>query len=157
MGVLRAAQICVYVSLGQCKAAARVLGAERFADLRLGDDQDADGFETGYMVWEPLVWKALGVNSIEVTEADPELVTNEHIKTASGYLGGAISEGLVDFGNGALAASDTQLTKFHGIYQQDDHNIREEREAWGVEPAFSFMIRVRMPGVCKPDQWLQMD
>ena len=134
------------------------LGAERFADLGLGDDQDADGSETGYKVWEPLVWKALGVDSVEVTEAEPEPITNEHIKAASGYLRGTISEGLLDFSTGALAASDTQLTKFHGIYQQDDRDIREEREAQGVEPAFSFMIRVRMPGgVCKPDQWLQMD
>ncbi|KAF4610590.1 hypothetical protein D9613_006776 [Agrocybe pediades] len=134
------------------------LGAERFADIGLGDDQDADGSETGYKAWEPLVWKALGVDSVEVTEAEPEPITNEHIKAASGYLRGTISEGLQDFTTGALAASDTQLTKFHGIYQQDDRDIREERETQGVEPAYSFMIRVRMPGgVCKPDQWLQMD
>ncbi|PPQ79662.1 hypothetical protein CVT25_003236 [Psilocybe cyanescens] len=134
------------------------LGAERIVDIGLGDDQDADGSETGYKVWEPLVWKALGVDSIEVTEAEPEPITNEHIKAASGYLRGTIAEGLEDFSTGALAPSDGQLTKFHGIYQQDDRDIREEREAQGVEPAFSFMIRVRMPGgVCQPHQWLQMD
>ncbi|TFK39391.1 sulfite reductase subunit beta [Crucibulum laeve] len=134
------------------------LGAQRVADIGLGDDQDADGSETGYKVWEPLLWKALGVDSIEVTEAEPEPITNEHIKAASGYLRGTIAEGLQDTTTGALAVSDTQLTKFHGIYQQDDRDIREEREAQGVEPAYSFMIRVRMPGgVCKPDQWLQMD
>lgn len=134
------------------------LGAERFVDSGLGDDQDADGSETGYKLWEPLVWKALGVDSIEVTEAEPEPITNEHIKAASGFLRGTIAEGLEDFSTGALAPSDGQLTKFHGIYQQDDRDIREEREAQGVEPAYSFMIRVRMPGgVCKPDQWLQMD
>ena len=33
------------------------LGAERFAALGLGDEQDADGAETGYKVWEPLLWK----------------------------------------------------------------------------------------------------
>ncbi|KDR67957.1 hypothetical protein GALMADRAFT_257469 [Galerina marginata CBS 339.88] len=134
------------------------LGAERIANLGLGDDQDADGPDTGYKLWEPLIWKALGVDSIEVTEAEPEPITNEHIKAASGYLRGTIAEGLQDFSTGALAPSDGQLTKFHGIYQQDDRDIREEREAQGVEPAYSFMIRVRMPGgVCKPDQWLQMD
>ncbi|KAF8199148.1 sulfite reductase subunit beta [Pholiota molesta] len=122
------------------------LGAERIVDLGLGDDQDADGSETGYKVWEPLIWKALGVDSVE------------HIKAASGYLRGTISEGLQDFSTGALAPSDGQLTKFHGIYQQDDRDIREEREAQGVEPAYSFMIRVRMPGgVCSPGQWLDMD
>ncbi|TFK25586.1 sulfite reductase subunit beta [Coprinopsis marcescibilis] len=134
------------------------LGAERIADLGLGDDQDADGTETGYKVWEPKVWKALGVDSIEVTEAEPEPITNEHIKAASGYLRGTIAEGLADDTTGQLAPSDTQLTKFHGIYQQDDRDIRDEREAQGVEPAFSFMIRVRMPGgVCTPEQWLIMD
>ena len=134
------------------------LGAERIASLGLGDDQDADGSETGYKLWEPLVWKALGVDAIEVTEAEPEPITNEHIKAASGFLRGTIAEGLEDSSTGALAASDTQLTKFHGIYQQDDRDIREEREAQGVEPAYAFMIRVRMPGgVCSAKQWLQMD
>ena len=70
------------------------LGAERIVILGLGDDQDADGSETGYKVWEPLVWKALGVDSVEVTEAEPEPITNEHIKAASGYLRGTIAEGL---------------------------------------------------------------
>ncbi|KAF8479748.1 sulfite reductase subunit beta [Russula ochroleuca] len=134
------------------------LGGERFADLGLGDDQDVDGAETGYKVWEPRVWKALGVDSIEIREAEPEPITNEHIKAASSYLRGTIAEGLTDTSTGALAASDTQLTKFHGIYQQDDRDIRDEREAQGVEPAYSFMIRVRLPGgVCSPAQWLAMD
>ncbi|KAI0084491.1 hypothetical protein BDY19DRAFT_997704 [Irpex rosettiformis] len=134
------------------------LGGERVADIGLGDDQDADGPETGYKAWEPLVWKVLGVDAIEVHEAEPEPITNEHIKAASGYLRGTIAEGLEDTTTGSLAASDTQLTKFHGIYQQDDRDIRDERQAQGVEPAYSFMIRVRMPaGVCTPEQWLVMD
>ncbi|KII85824.1 hypothetical protein PLICRDRAFT_165292 [Plicaturopsis crispa FD-325 SS-3] len=134
------------------------LGGQRVADLGLGDDQDADGPETGYKAWEPLLWKALGVDSIEVHEAEPEPITNEHIKAASGYLRGTIAEGLEDTSTGAIAPSDGQLTKFHGIYQQDDRDIRDERQAQGVEPAYSFMIRVRMPGgVCSPSQWLAMD
>jgi sulfite reductase (NADPH) hemoprotein beta-component len=134
------------------------LGGERFADLGLGDDQDEDGAETGYKLWEPWIWKAFGVDSIEVHEAEPEPITNEHIKAASSYLRGTIAEGLEDTSTGALAASDTQLTKFHGIYQQDDRDIRDEREAQGVDPAYSFMIRVRLPGgVCTPAQWLAMD
>ncbi|KAG5647871.1 hypothetical protein DXG03_007795 [Asterophora parasitica] len=134
------------------------LGGERIAPVGLGDDQDADGWKTGYAAWEPALWKALGVDGVEVTEAEPEPITNEHIKAASGYLRGTIAEGLEDTSTGALAPSDGQLTKFHGIYQQDDRDIRDERQAQGVEPAYSFMIRVRMPGgVCKPSQWLQMD
>lgn len=134
------------------------LGADRFIPIGLGDDQDADGYQTGYKAWEPLLWKALGVDSIEVTEAEPETITNEHIKAASSYLRGTIAEGLEDTSTGAIAPSDGQLTKFHGIYQQDDRDIRDEREAAGAEPAFSFMIRVRMPGgVCRPEQWLIID
>jgi sulfite reductase (NADPH) hemoprotein beta-component len=134
------------------------LGGERFTDIGLGDDQDADGPDTGYKAWEPLVWKTFGVDSIEVKEAEPDPITNEHIKAASGYLRGTIAEGLQDTNTGALDPSDTQLTKFHGIYQQDDRDIRDERQAQGVEPAYSFMIRVRTPGgVCTPEQWLQMD
>ncbi|EPQ56382.1 sulphite reductase hemo protein beta subunit [Gloeophyllum trabeum ATCC 11539] len=134
------------------------LGAERVVQLGLGDDQDADGPETGYKVWEPLLWKALGVDAVEVSEAEPEPITNEHIKVASNYLRGTIAEGLEDNTTGALSPADTQLTKFHGIYQQDDRDIRDERQAQGVEPAYQFMIRVRMPGgVCRPDQWLRMD
>ena len=134
------------------------LGAERFVELGLGDDQDADGPETGYKLWEPKLWKALGIDNIEINEAEPEPITNEHIKAASKYLRGTIAQGLVDNTTGALSPSDTQLTKFHGIYQQDDRDIRDDRQAQGVEPAYSFMIRVRMPGgVCDPRQWLLID
>lgn len=134
------------------------LGGTRVAVLGLGDDQDADGYQTGYKTWEPQLWKALGVDSIEITEAEPEPITNEHIKAASNFLRGTILEGLEDNSTGSLAPSDGQLTKFHGIYQQDDRDIRDERLAQGVEPAFAFMIRIRMPGgVCTPEQWLTMD
>ncbi|KAF5355312.1 hypothetical protein D9758_006016 [Tetrapyrgos nigripes] len=121
------------------------LGGQPVVPLGLGDDQDADGYETGYKLWEPLLWKVLGVDAVEILEAEPEPITNEHIKAASNYLRGTILEGLNDNSTGALAPSDTQLTKFHGIYQQDDRDIRDERQAQGIEPAYAFMIRVRMP------------
>jgi len=92
------------------------LGAQRFADLGLGDDQDADGYQTGYKIWEASVWKALNVAEVEVVEAEPEPITNEHIKIASNYLRGTIAEGLKDKSTGALAESDGQLTKFHGSH-----------------------------------------
>ncbi|MEM9444148.1 MAG: NADPH-dependent assimilatory sulfite reductase hemoprotein subunit [Verrucomicrobiota bacterium] len=86
------------------------------------------------------------------------LAKNESIKTASNYLRGTLIEGLADQTTGSLAADDTQLTKFHGIYQQDDRDVRKERRKQKLEPAFSFMIRVRVPGgVCTPKQWLEMD
>lgn len=135
------------------------LGLNRLVDeIGLGDDQDADGYMTGYKVWEGKIFTALNVANVEVTSAEPEPITNEHIKIASNFLRGTIKEGLVDTSTGALAESDGQLTKFHGIYQQDDRDIREERQGQGLEPAYSFMVRVRMPaGVCQPEQWLQID
>jgi sulfite reductase (NADPH) hemoprotein beta-component len=83
---------------------------------------------------------------------------NEDIKEESRYLRGTITEGLGDVITGALAEDDTQLTKFHGTYQQDDRDLRPERRRKRVEKAFSFMIRVRVPGgVVTPGQWLAMD
>lgn len=134
------------------------LNAKEMVPIGLGDDQDPDGYQTAYKVWEPAMWKALGVDSFESTEPELEPITNEHIKIASNYLRGTIAEGLEDTTTGALSASDGQLTKFHGIYEQDDRDIRDERKAEGLEPAFSFMVRLRLPaGVCKPDQWLAID
>ncbi|GAA5982523.1 hypothetical protein JCM11641_006144 [Rhodosporidiobolus odoratus] len=134
------------------------LNANMIVPLGLGDDQDPDGPQTAYKIWEPQMWKALGVDSFESTEPELEPITNEHIKIASNYLRGTIAEGLADKSTGALSESDGQLTKFHGIYQQDDRDIRDERKAAGLEPAYSFMVRLRLPaGVCKPDQWLAID
>lgn len=134
------------------------LNGIEMVELGLGDDQDPDGYQTAYKVWEPKMWKALGVDNFESDEPELEPITNEHIKIASNYLRGTIKEGLEDKSTGALAESDGQITKFHGIYQQDDRDIREERKAEGLEPAYSFMVRMRLPaGVCKPDQWLAVD
>jgi sulfite reductase (NADPH) hemoprotein beta-component len=82
----------------------------------------------------------------------------EKIKAGSDRLRGTIARGLQDEVTGALAEADTQLTKFHGIYQQDDRDLRNERQQQRLEPAYSFMIRVRVPGgVCSAAQWLEMD
>ena len=83
---------------------------------------------------------------------------NEGIKDASDYLRGTILDGLANAATGSLSKDDQQLTKFHGIYQQDDRDIRKERRQKKLEPAYSFMIRVRVPGgVSTPVQWLEMD
>ena len=83
---------------------------------------------------------------------------NEEIKAASRFLRGGIADGLSKSDTGAIAEDDAQLTKFHGTYLQDDRDLRPERRKKKMEQAYSFMIRVRVPGgVCTPAQWLAMD
>ncbi|KAJ9215636.1 hypothetical protein DTO166G4_2742 [Paecilomyces variotii] len=134
------------------------LGGRKLTDIGLGDDQDPDGYQTGYSEWEPRLWKALGVDNVEGLPEEPAPLTNEDIKAQSNFLRGTIVEGLNDESTGAISASDQQLTKFHGTYMQDDRDVRDERKAQGLEPAYSFMIRCRLPGgVATPSQYLQMD
>ncbi|KAI4255800.1 MAG: hypothetical protein LQ352_002400 [Teloschistes flavicans] len=134
------------------------LGGKKLADVGLGDDQDPDSYQTGYGEWEPRLWQALGVDKVEGLPDEPPPITNEDIKIQSNFLRGTIAEGLEDTSTGAISASDQQLTKFHGTYMQDDRDLRDERKAAGLEPAYAFMIRCRLNGgVATPSQWLQMD
>jgi len=83
---------------------------------------------------------------------------NEHIKEASRQLRGTIAEGLDDQVTGAISEDDQQLVKFHGTYLQDDRDLRSERTRKKLEKAYSFMLRVRIPGgAVSPAQWLALD
>ena len=75
-----------------------------------------------------------------------ELSRNERIKEASDYLRGTLAEGLREEITGAIVEDDQQLVKFHGMYLQDDRDLRPERTRKKMEKAFAFMIRVRIPG-----------
>jgi sulfite reductase (NADPH) hemoprotein beta-component len=87
-----------------------------------------------------------------------ELSHVERIKRDSRLLRGTLAESLGDAITGAIREDDTVLIKFHGSYQQDDRDVREERRRQKLEPAYSFMIRTRLPGgVCTPRQWLALD
>jgi len=82
----------------------------------------------------------------------------EDIKKESGRLRGTLLESLANPITGALHEDDQTLIKYHGSYQQDDRDIREERRQQKLEPAYSFMIRTRTPGgVVTPAQWLKLD
>jgi sulfite reductase (NADPH) hemoprotein beta-component len=82
----------------------------------------------------------------------------EDIKEASNFLRGTLAASLADTSTGAIADDDTNISKFHGIYQQDNRDQRNERKKAGLEKAFIFMIRIRVPGgVCTPEQWLKID
>src|SRR6266536_3883823 len=79
---------------------------------------------------------------------------NERIKEASRYLRGTLTQGLAEEITGAISEDDAQLVKFHGMYLQDDRDLRGERAKKKMEKAFAFMIRVRFPGgICTPAQW----
>ncbi len=82
----------------------------------------------------------------------------EDIKQQSGRLRGTLLESLANPVTGALAEDDQTLIKYHGSYQQDDRDLRDERRRQKLEPDYSFMIRTRTPGgVVTPQQWLKLD
>lgn len=82
----------------------------------------------------------------------------EKIKLESRRLRGTLLEGLNDATTGSLNFEDQRTIKFHGSYQQDDRDLRDERRRQKLEPAHQFMIRIRAPGgVFTPAQWLGMD
>ena len=82
----------------------------------------------------------------------------EDIKINSRGLRGTLLESLANQVTGALAEDDQTLIKYHGSYQQDDRDIRDERRRRKLEPDYSFMIRTRTPGgVVTPQQWLKLD
>jgi len=86
-----------------------------------------------------------------------DLSRNERIKEASEYLRGTLADGLREEITGAIIEDDAQLVKFHGMYLQDDRDLRPERGKKKMEKAFAFMIRLRIPGgVCTPQQFLQV-
>ena len=82
----------------------------------------------------------------------------EKIKLESRGLRGTLLPGLADAVTGSLNFEDQRLVKFHGSYQQDDRDLRDERRRQKLEPAHQFMIRIRAPGgVFTPAQWLKLD
>jgi sulfite reductase (NADPH) hemoprotein beta-component len=82
----------------------------------------------------------------------------EDIKAQSHRLRGSLLESLSDPITGSLREDDQTLIKYHGSYQQDDRDIRDERRRQKLEPAYQFMIRTRTPGgVITPEQWLKLD
>lgn len=81
----------------------------------------------------------------------------ERIKEQSDGLRGTLPQSLTDDITGAFREDDQSLVKFHGMYQQDDRDRREERAAKKLEWLYSFMIRLRLPGgFMTPEQWLAL-
>lgn len=90
--------------------------------------------------------------------SDAILSEFERIKADSRLLRGTLVESLADPVTGAISEDDNKLLKFHGSYQQDDRDLREERRKQKLEPAYQFMVRARLAGgVLSPAQWLAFD
>ncbi|MFP3684534.1 assimilatory sulfite reductase (NADPH) hemoprotein subunit [Bacillus sp. SIMBA_026] len=95
-------------------------------------------------------------NILKAPEGPPSDV--EDIKEKSDYLRGTLKEVMLDRISAGIPDEDNRLMKHHGSYLQDDRDLRNERQKQKLEPAYQFMLRVRMPGgVSTPEQWLVMD
>ncbi len=82
----------------------------------------------------------------------------EHLKARSRYLRGDLAQDMADPHTAGVSEESAQLLKFHGMYLQDDRDLRPERTKKKLEKAFGFMIRIRLPGgVITPQQWLALD
>ncbi|PST85781.1 sulfite reductase subunit beta [Photobacterium sp. NCIMB 13483] len=89
---------------------------------------------------------------------EQKLSDNERLKRQSNFLRGTIEQDLDDRITGGFSADNFQLIRFHGMYQQDDRDIRAERAKQKLEPLQNVMLRARMPGgVITPEQWLAID
>jgi sulfite reductase (ferredoxin) len=84
-------------------------------------------------------------------------VSAEEIKLGSSYLAGTIADELAndatDFEHDAEL-----LLKFHGIYQQDDRDVRRARTQEKLPLDYSCMVRASVPGgVISAEQWMALD
>lgn len=86
------------------------------------------------------------------------LADNERLKRESNFLRGTIEQDLGDRITGGFTKDNFQLIRFHGMYQQDDRDIRAERQKQKLGPMHNVMLRARMPGgIITPTQWLAID
>ncbi|MBC7901838.1 MAG: NADPH-dependent assimilatory sulfite reductase hemoprotein subunit [Gemmatimonadaceae bacterium] len=84
-----------------------------------------------------------------------ELSPIEKIKETSDGLRGSIPQSLRDELTGAIREDDQAVIKFHGMYQQDDRDRREERAEKKLDRLYTFMIRLRLPGgYLTSEQWI---
>lgn len=87
-----------------------------------------------------------------------QLSDNERLKAESRHLRGTITTDLKDEITGGFTGDNFLLIRFHGMYQQDDRDLRAERAEQKLEPLHNVMLRARLPGgIIKPAQWLAID
>lgn len=89
---------------------------------------------------------------------DAPLADNERLKGQSDYLHGTISADLKDGLTGGFNGDNFQLIRFHGMYEQDNRDIRAERHEQKLDNLKNVMLRCRLPGgIIKPEQWIGID
>lgn len=92
------------------------------------------------------------------TQDKNQVSSFEVLKENSNYLRGTIKESIENPLTGSLAPDDQLLIKFHGTYQQQNRDLDEERLKQKLEPLYSYLIRIRVPGgVTTAQQWLAID
>ena len=64
---------------------------------------------------------------------------NEALKAGSNSLRGHILQDIEDNSTSTVTEDSAQLLRFHGIYPQDDRDLRNQRRKEGQEKAFIFM------------------
>ena len=86
------------------------------------------------------------------TEAPVKLTHNEDIKAAMPTLAGAIAATIADASADHFTQDDYEFLKFHGVYQQDDRDLRKTGKH------YIMMVRTRIPGgVMTANQWRVFD
>ncbi len=90
-------------------------------------------------------------------QSDPKRSKVELIKAASHLLREPLATELGQPTDHFTEAA-IQILKFHGVYQQDDRDARQERRQEGLGRAYSMMLRTRMPGgIVPPQMYLILD
>ncbi|HEV2452918.1 MAG TPA: NADPH-dependent assimilatory sulfite reductase hemoprotein subunit [Verrucomicrobiae bacterium] len=85
-------------------------------------------------------------------ESSVKLTHNEGLKTGSPTLSGNIAATLADPAADHFTQDDYEFLKFHGVYQQDDRDLRKTGKK------YIMMVRSSVPGgVLTAKQWLAMD
>ena len=139
------------------------LGSTPLVPLALGDDQHPAGFNGAFDEFLPSLLSVLGLKPVPGEEeaaarAKGSLPADDDLKRDTNYLRGTIAKGIEDRSTQAMLPRDIKLTKFHGIYMQDDRDIRQGLIDAGKERDYRAMIRIGLPGgVGSAKQYLVME
>jgi sulfite reductase (ferredoxin) len=86
-----------------------------------------------------------------------QMTAAERVKARSNRLRGTLGTELLE--DTPVFSDDAEVVlKFHGVYQQDDRDLRKEARKLGLDKHHMMMIRTRIPGgIVTPDAYLAHD